>query len=138
MDKKLNTIAVFYFVLAGLSLLGILFIFAHYLMLNSTDAFGLSDDNKSLEMIELIEEMKATMVYVYLIIGAISIFASITALTTGLCIMSKKNRKLAIVGAAIWSIWIPFGTVLGVFALLMLFDDEVINEFDLIIETQVP
>src|SRR5580698_1978623 len=111
-------LSIFHFVGAGLALLGILFLIAHFAFMHFmfTNA-------------ELWQNQKGgpppqqvfSIFIVFYIIGGIWLVASaILNLVSGLFLHARKNRTFSLVVAGINCVHMPLGTVLGVFTIIVL------------------
>ena len=78
---------------------------------------------------EMHDQVMGLMKYMYLLMGFIGSLFTVSCLTTGFCFLNKKHHTLAIVGAGISCLSIPLGTALGVWAIMVLFDENVKAEF---------
>jgi hypothetical protein len=121
----LNLLASFHFVGAGLALLGILFLVAHYAMMHAIFANPKFFENQKQPMPVPPEQIFAVMKWFYLA-GAVWFVASgILNLISGLCLRARKGRTFSLVVAGMNCLHIPLGTVLGVFTIVVLPRDSV-------------
>jgi hypothetical protein len=135
--EHLRLLAIFHFVVAGLALAGIGFLFLHYSMMHMVfdnpqmwqpkpnqppmpspqDSFTWQAAQKA--------QLMAVFQWFYLIAGAFLVLAAVGNLLSGLFIRKRKHREFSIVIAALNCLQIPFGTVLGVFTIVVLVRDSV-------------
>src|ERR1051325_969699 len=111
----LKLLSIFHFVGAGLAVLGLLFLVAHYAIFNSV----LSNPNlwKNQNQPPPPAELFAVLKWFYLV-GAIWFIASgILNLLSGLYIRARTHRTFSLVVSGINCIHIPLGTILGVFTM---------------------
>jgi len=121
----LNLLASFHFVGAGLALLGILFLVAHYAMMHAIFANPKFFENQKQPMPVPPEQIFAVMKWFYLA-GAVWFVASgILNLISGICLRARKGRTFSLVVAGMNCLHIPLGTVLGVFTIVVLLRDSV-------------
>jgi hypothetical protein len=121
----LNLLASFHFVGAGLALLGILFLVAHYAMMHAIFANPKFFENQKQPMPVPPEQIFAVMKWFYLA-GAVWFVASgILNLISGMCLRARKGRTFSVVVAGMNCLHIPLGTVLGVFTIVVLLRDSV-------------
>jgi hypothetical protein len=114
----LKLLAIFHFVVAGLALLGILFLFAHYsvfnaLMNNPKMWEGQKDGPPPAEFFKLFK-------WFYLIFGLWFAASGILNLLSGFYLRARKHRTFSLVVGGINCLHFPFGTILGVFAIVVL------------------
>jgi hypothetical protein len=64
-----------------------------------------------------LEEMKMSMLVGMLIFGIVEI---LICLQTGILILRRKNQRSCIIGAAVCCLVFPFGTLLGIWAIIVL------------------
>ena len=79
---------------------------------------------------EMFSPMMEMMKYMYLLVGIFNAIIAVIFIVTGVCMFRKKNRTLAIVGAGASCLLFPLGTALGIWALTVLFDEDVKIEFE--------
>lgn len=119
----LKMLAIFHFVVAGLALFGIGFLFLHYAMMNSfmsnPKLWHARKDGLPPQ------EFFAMFRWFYVVFGALLTVGSIANLLSGLWIRARRNRMFSLVIAGINCIQVPFGTVLGVFTIIVLMRDSV-------------
>jgi hypothetical protein len=119
----LNLLAIFHFIGAGLALLGILFLLAHFAMMHALFANPKMWENQKQGPPPA--EFFAIFKWFYLA-GAIWFIGSgILNVVSGLCLRARKHRTFSIVVAGINCVHMPLGTVLGVFAIIVLMRDSV-------------
>jgi hypothetical protein len=128
-DYHLKLLAIFHFVMAGLAVVGIGFLFLHFAMMNTfmTDP-------------EIWKNQKgggpppaiffAMFKWFYVIFGFLFLMGGIANVLSGWFIWIRKFRVYSIIIAGINCIHIPFGTLLGVFTLVVLLRDTVREAYD--------
>jgi Na+-driven multidrug efflux pump len=119
----LNLLAIFHFVGAGLALLGILLLLAHFAMMHA-----LLDNPKMWENQKQgppPAEFFAIFKWFYLVFAVWFVGSGILNVISGLCIRARKHRTFSMVVAGINCLHMPLGTVLGVFTLIVLIRDSV-------------
>lgn len=116
----LNLLAVFHMVGAGLALIGMLFLFGHYLLINtlisSPGAFrtGGSDAGPSPEV------FFSAFRWFYLVFGIWLLISLVLNVKAWIDLRARKNRTFCLVVAGFNCLHVPLGTVLGVFTLVVL------------------
>jgi len=119
---QLRLLAVFHFVGAGLGLLGILFLLAHFAMFHAVFANPNPwKDQKQQPPPELFAVLK----WFYLVFGTWFLASGILSAISGFCLRARKHRTFSLVVAGIICLHIPLGTVLGVFTIIVLLRDSV-------------
>lgn len=121
----LNLLSIFHFVAAGLSCFGILFLMAHFAMMHFffTNQ-ALWQDQKQPPPPQLFEVFKV-FIWFYLA-GALWFLASaILNIISGVFLQARKCRTFSFVVAGINCVHVPFGTVLGIFTIMVLARDSV-------------
>jgi len=119
----LKLLSIFHFVGAGLGLLGILFVLAHYAMFHAFFANPKMWEGQKQGPPPA--EFFAIFKWLYLIFGVWFLSSLILNLISGLCIRARKGRTFSLVVAGINCVHIPLGTVLGVFTIIVLIRDSV-------------
>jgi hypothetical protein len=119
----LNLLAIFHFVGAGLALLGILLLLAHFTIMHTflANPEMWRNQKQTLPPAELFAIMK----WFYLVIAVWFVGSGILNLISGLCLYTRKHRTFSMIVAGINCVHMPLGTVLGVFTLIILMRDSV-------------
>ncbi len=121
-EKQLKVVGVLFMVLSGLCLLGCLFIPVHYLMMQAMMDLDFPHQVEGPDPREMFEKMQTPFLAMYVIMGVMMLSFGGFALATGISLYRKTHRTFCIVGSAFICIWVPFGTALGVWSLILLFD----------------
>jgi hypothetical protein len=115
----LRLLAIFHFVGAGLAVLGIGFLALHYLFLHSIlDNPEMWKNQKG--AVPPPKEFFAMFKWFYVFFGAWLVVSGVLNVLSGIFIGRRKFRTFSLVVAVINCIHIPFGTVLGVFTIVVL------------------
>jgi hypothetical protein len=120
---QLNLLSIFHFVGAGLALVGILFILAHFALFHAIFANPKMWENQKQSPPPA--KFFAIFKWLYLVFAVWFISSGILNVISGLCIRARKHRTFSVVVAAINCLHIPLGTVLGVFTIVVLERDSV-------------
>ncbi len=119
-------LAIFHFVVAGLSILSLGFIAIHYMFMRTIF------ENPSMfkgPHGELNQgpppQFFAMFIWVYVFFSVCAVLAAVGNLLSGLYIRARKNRLFSLVIAGLDCLQVPFGTVLGVFTIVVLVRDSV-------------
>jgi hypothetical protein len=124
--QQLKLIEIFHYVMSGLSVLGLLFLFMHYMIFYTV----LNNPQVVEQMRRQAEAQKQTAVdpavffgafkWFYLFFGLVIVLFLVLNLISGLCLRARKLRTFSIVVGGINCLFFPFGTALGVFTLIIL------------------
>ncbi|MDQ8200903.1 hypothetical protein QEH56_22240 [Pelagicoccus enzymogenes] len=125
-QDQLRLLGIFHLVLAGLSLIGLLFMLAHYLIMNTVmsnpEMWTKADTNNNLPPPE---EFFALFKWFYLFFGGAIVAGGVGNLLSGIFIKKRKNRTFSLVVGALNVLQFPFGTALGIFTFILLLRDSV-------------
>jgi|ERR1039458_1562581 hypothetical protein len=121
----LNLLAIFHFVGAGLALLGIAFLVAHYAFMHAMFTNPDIWKNQKQPMPMPPEQIFEMMKWIYLVGAVWFVTSGVLNVISGLCLRARKGRTFSLVVAGINCLHIPLGTVLGVFTIIVLIRDSV-------------
>jgi hypothetical protein len=120
----LRLLAVFHFVVAGLAVAGLGFLFLHYAfmhaIMNNPEMWKNQKGGGPPP-----EQFFAIFKWFYVIFGVFLVTGGIGNLLSGLSLRKYRNRTFSMVVAGLNCMYIPFGTVLGGFTFVVLFRDSV-------------
>ena len=119
----LKLLSIFHFVGAGLALLAILFLIGHYAVFRTVFSNPKMWENQKQGPPPA--AFFAIFKWFYLVGGVWFLSSGVLNLISGLCLRAKRHRTFSMVVACINCLHIPFGTVLGVFTLVVLIRDSV-------------
>jgi Na+-driven multidrug efflux pump len=115
----LRLLSIFHFIGAGLAVLGLGFLALHYLFMHTfLDNPDMWKNQKG--AVPPPKEFFAIFKWFYVIFGLWLVVSCILNVLSGLFIGRRKYRTFSLVVAFINCIHIPFGTVLGVFTIVVL------------------
>lgn len=123
-EKQLKVAGVLFMALAGLCLLGLLFLPLHYMMFKSMMQMGFPRHQNAPDPQQMFESMRTPFYFVYGVLGFTFLLFGGMSLATGISLYRRTHRTLCIIGSAAVCIWFPLGTALGVWTLLILFDKQ--------------
>ena len=114
----LMLLSIFHFVGAGLALLGILFLFAHFMLMhfmftNAAMWQNQKDGPPQAQFFAIFEIF-------YFIFGLWFVASGVLNLISGLFLRAREHRTFSLVVAGINCIHMPLGTVLGIFTIVVL------------------
>lgn len=126
--EQLRLLAVFHFVVAGLALVGTSFLGLHYLFMRAflfaPEAWkGARGGGPPPEV------MFALFRWFYLVFGVLLVLSALSNALSGLCILRRRHRMFSVVVAVLDCVQVPFGTLLGVFTLVVLLRDSVMETY---------
>ena len=125
-SDHLTLLSVFHFVAAGLSILGILFLFAHYSIFRTVISNPQMWQNQRqgpgpAEFVNIFSMLR----WVYLVFGIWFLASGVLNVISGIFIRARTHRMFSVVVSALNSVHIPIGTALGVFTIIVLMRDSV-------------
>jgi hypothetical protein len=122
-EEHLKLLSIFHFVVAGLALLGIGLLILHFCFMSTV--FSSPDLWKSQKNGPPPKELFKAFIWLYAFLGCVIGGACLLNLLSGLFLQQRRHRTFSIVVAALNCLQVPFGTVLGVFTLVVLLRDSV-------------
>jgi hypothetical protein len=127
--EHIKLLSIFHFVVAGLALLGIAFLFLHFLMMSTVfsnpDMWKNQNNSQSFP-----KDFMKIFIWFYFFMGAILVAAGAFNLLSGLFLWQRKHRTFSIVVGALNCLQIPFGTILGIFTIIVLSRNSVRERYD--------
>lgn len=122
--EHIKLLAIFHFVVAGLALLGIGFVLFHYCMMSAL--FSNPEMWKAQKNVPPFpKDFLKMFVWFYVFFGLIFGTAGVLNLLSGLFLRQGRHRVFSIIVGALNCLQVPFGTVLGVFTIIVLSRDSV-------------
>ena len=127
-DKDhIKILSIFHYVICGFSLFGILFLVLHYMIfhtvLTNDEMLNESSDAESLK------GFFAIFVWVYLLMGLFILIFAVMNFLSARFMTQRKNRLFSLITAGMNCIQFPFGTTLGVFTIIVLLRDSVVQTY---------
>jgi hypothetical protein len=119
----LNLLSIFHFISAGLAILGILFVVAHYVMFSVIFA--------NPKMWEAAKsgpppvEIFCVLKWFYLVFGFWFLMGGVSNVISGIGMRKRKWRSFSLFVAGLNCLHVPLGTILGVFTFIVLLRDSV-------------
>ena len=124
----LQLLSIFHFVGAGLAFVGILFLLAHFMMVHAFLSNPTFWQNQ--KQTPPPAEFFAIFKWFYLVFGAWFFVSGTLNLISAFCLRARKCRTFSLIVAGINCVHVPFGTVLGVFTIIVLVRDTVRELYD--------
>jgi hypothetical protein len=128
--EHLKLLAVFHFVLAGLAVVGLGFLFMHWFFMSSIFDNPEMWKNAKNGAQPPPKEFFAIFKWFYAFMGAMTVGGGLACLISGLCILRRRARMFSIVVAGVSCLGFPFGTALGVFTLVVLLRESVREDYE--------
>jgi hypothetical protein len=126
-EEHLRLLSIFHFVLAGLSVLAIGFLLLHFLIMSTV--FSNPEMWKHSHSGPPPRQIMALFIWFYLFFGGmLTVFATLNFLS-GLFLHQRKHRVFSLVVGGINCVQIPFGTVLGIFSIIVLSRSSIRQNF---------
>ena len=121
-EEHLKLLAIFHYVLAGITVLFSLFPVIHLII-------GLSAISGNLEDPSDTEALPAAFGWFFVLFGLMAIacglILAVVFFLSGRCLQQRRRRIFCLVSAGLMCAFMPFGTVLGVFTIIVLVKDSV-------------
>jgi peptidoglycan biosynthesis protein MviN/MurJ (putative lipid II flippase) len=129
--KHLLLLSIFHFVGAAFAVLGILFLLVHYAIFQAVFANPkMWENSRQGPPPEAIVEMFKLFKWFYLFFGIWFLASGILNLISGFYIRARKHRMFSLIVAGMNCLHVPFGTALGVFTIIVLTRDSVVEAYD--------
>ena len=126
--EHLRQLAIFHFVAAGLAFLGICFICLHYMIFRTVFAdpslFANTKGGPPPEQLFAIFKIFYIVAVVWFVLSGLGNVLS------AIYLRQRRNRTFSMVVAGFNCLYMPLGTVLGVFTLVVLSRDSVVAIYD--------
>ncbi len=122
--EHLNLLAIFHFVMAGLALIGLGFLFLHFTFMSQMFLHA-ENWNHGPRPNAPPQEFFMVMKWFYGVFGGILILGGVGNLLSGLFIRQRKNRVFSLIVAGLNCLHLPMGIALGIFTFLVLLRDSV-------------
>jgi hypothetical protein len=119
-NQHLKLIGIFHYVMCGMALAGIAFLFMHYMIMST--AFSDPHMWEKANPPPPFDPTKFFHVFIwfYLFMGAWGLASLVLNLASGICIHTRRARLFSLIVAGINCINFPFGTALGIFTFIVL------------------
>ena len=121
---QIRLLRILYFVMAGLSIIGILFIIGHYALMSHLMSIAAKAPQNPNQPPFNPTEFFSIFKWLYLLFGLLIITGGILNTIVAICLGRRKSRTFCLVVAAGNCLHFPFGTALGVFSLITLMKPE--------------
>jgi hypothetical protein len=133
-DKEhIKLLVIFHFIMAGLGIIGILFLLLHFTMMNSVmgnEEMWKEMKTESGEEIPFSPfEFFGMFRWFYLLMGLFIVGGMLLNFLSALFMMKRKNRTFSLVTGALNCLHMPLGTVLGIFTIIILMRPTVVEVY---------
>jgi hypothetical protein len=125
--EHLKLLSIFHFVVGGMCLLALAFLLLHYLMFHFVVMNPAMWQGKKEAPPREFFEM---FVWFYVFMGLMLVTGAVLNILSGLFLRRQTHRVFSLVVAGLDCIQIPFGTVLGVFTIVVLARDSVCRWYE--------
>ena len=125
--EHLRLLAIFHFVAAGLAALGLLFVGVHFALFHLVFSHPEMWDKS--KQAPPPAELFAIFRWFYVVFVVWFLGSGIVNLLSGLFLRARRHRVFSMVVAGLNCVYMPLGTVLGVFTLLVLVRDSVRDSY---------
>ena len=129
-DDHLRLLAIFHFLMAAMSLLGLLFIAGHFYIMHSVFANPEIWKNQKGGGSPPPAELMDMFQWMYLVMALFILAGGVINFLSALYLRKKTNRVFSMVIAGINCMHMPLGTLLGVFTLMVLTRDSVRDAYN--------
>ena len=126
--EQLRLLAIFHFVIAGIALIGVGFLFLHWALMHSMLSHPEAWNARPADAPP--PGLFKMMRWFYAIAGTVIVTASAANAVSGWLIRRRRGRMFSLVVAALNCMAAPFGSVLGVFTLIVLVRDSVVELYE--------
>ena len=124
----LNLLSIFHFVVAGLASLGVLLMVGYYEMMHFM--FANPDFWKDQKQGPPPAEFFAMFIWIFAIFGTWFLISGVLNVMSGIFLRQRKHRTFSLVVAGINCVHMPVGTVLGVFTIIVLIRQSVLEMYE--------
>jgi hypothetical protein len=125
--EHLNLLAVFHFVVAGLAVLGVGFLVVHFTIMQTV--FSNPELFHGQKTGPMPAEIFAAFRWIYALGAVFFIGFGILNIVSGLSIRARKRRTFSLVVAGANCLQFPIGTALGIFTIIALMRDSVVQAY---------
>jgi uncharacterized membrane protein HdeD (DUF308 family) len=125
----LRLLAIFHFIAAAFALLGVLFLWGHYTLMHlfmSNPKMWTSPTQQGPNPAEFFAMFR----WFYAAMALWFVASGVLNLISAFCLRARKGRVYSIVVACINCLYMPLGTILGVFTILVLARDTVRDVYE--------
>ncbi len=123
--EHLRILSIFYYIMAGLSGMALLFIIGHGFLMTMVFGFATnietpsSEESQSLDLLEFAPILGLMGVF-YIVIGLLTLAVGVMNFKTARFLRQRRGKTFTMVTAGINCLNFPFGTILGVFTFVVL------------------
>ena len=132
-SEHLQLLAIFHFVLGGLALCGIGFLYLHYHLMRGVFAhpeIWKAGPGAAAPPKEFFEQFFRVFIWFYFFGGVLCVAISALNVVSGLFLLRRNHRIFSLVVAGLDCVQFPLGTALGVCTILVLLRDSVRQSYE--------
>jgi hypothetical protein len=135
--EHLRLLSIFHYLVTGLGVLALCFICFHYYLMSTVfmNAENWQDSPKGPPPDTYFMDV---FVWIYVVIGLFTLVGTVLNAITASSLMRRLNRTLCIITGGLNCLQFPLGTLLGVFAIIVLNRDSVREKFAATAAAQAP
>ena len=131
--ENIKLLAIFHFIMSGLSFLGLLFLPMHYAFMNrmmNAPMMTQPQNGQPAPDPATMASFLDMFVWFYLGMGILIFVGAIMELLCGLFLLKKKHRMFCLVVSGLNCLSVPIGTALGICTIIVLTKDSVIASYE--------
>ena len=128
--EHLKLLAVFHYVVGGLAMVGLGFLFMHWLLMSTMMGNPEMWQQGGKGPPPPPKEFLAIFKWFYLFMAVMMVSACVGNIVSGLSIRARRWRFFSLIVAGINCLCFPFGTVLGVFTFVVLLRESVAEAYE--------
>lgn len=125
-DDHIRILSVFHYVVAGFAIAGLLFLGLHFAIMNTVFTNEFMNEEEVVE----IESFFGIFRWFYLLMGFVFLADAAVNVLSAIYMKQRRHRTFSLVVAGINCLWMPLGTVLGVFTILVLLRPSVLKTYE--------
>ncbi|GAA5122052.1 hypothetical protein JIN84_01525 [Luteolibacter yonseiensis] len=129
-DEHLKLLAVFHFIVGGFSLVIIGFLVMHFMIMKQVFMNPSMWKGSGGPAHAPPAEVFQIFIWFYVVAGVLVVLSGVANVLSGLFLQRKKYRTFSLVVAGTNCLHFPFGTVLGIFTLLVLLRESVRQSYE--------
>lgn len=130
-QDHLQLLAVFHFIVAGFAVAGIGFLLLHDAFMNAIFANpAMWKDQPNGSPAEFFRAIIGVFKWCYVVMTVFGVAIGTANVMSGIWLRKQKNRMFSLVVSGLNCLQVPFGTVLGVFTIIVLMHDSVHAQYE--------
>ena len=122
MNDKTKIIGICYIVFGALGLLGLPMLYVNHLFMNSIFSSMGTADAEAREVMSIFQELMDIVIPLLVVLVVVHVVFNVLV---GICFIRNKAYYTCLISSALTCLFFPMGTILGVFALMVLTDEKI-------------